>query len=614
MTAASGTALARPGTAFRRAAAEAAMSASAAAATARAAFSTTHSKSNTNTNSGNIGARGSSSAAVVSSTVTGAGAKNVGSSEYASASDFDNVYGDGGDGDGAGDGGLSSGGARALTPSMVAIRVLNAMAAILPPASNASAGPSPTANTSNTSAEAEANDDELRAFLASPLCPTNVMSSSVNPVTTTDALFDAALAPSHSSANTSSSTSSDSSSGSSSSSGSGSSSSSSRSAVAVSSLLSSWDPSSLPPRVSHRVWAFPRLYLDRLHLDDLSTLDLCTRTTHLYLQHNRVPSDLPESALAHLAPTLRLLSLASNGLTAVPPAVGALRRLKVLDLRDNNIAFESLMGAEIPDSVQHLWLSGNPCVHGPSDRAQLGYRAVVVGSMPRLRSLDGVAVSARERAEADARAEAAGSATDDGDDDADDDDDDDGGIDNADDLDDENEDDDDDYDEEGNPISTSASKGLVGKGFDPLEEEVLQMIAARTLYRDTSSNNDSNAVTDDPYLTATAPVSAGAAGAGKSRLDLLTASLLDKSLARSSALQQQRSERERALADWKQTKMKELEDAIAQRGSADRNGDGDGDGEIGPEDENELRQLQRDLEEDEREEREDAARAAKSNM
>jgi len=315
-----------------------------------------------------------------------------------------------------------------------------------------------------------------------------------------------------------------------------------------------WDPTALPPRVSARVWGYPRLYLDRLNLRDLSSLDLCGGTTHLYLQHNDLDDGgVDAAAWDHLAGSLVLLSLAANRLASVPP-VGGLSRLRALDLRDNRIEWEALMGAEIPDAMEHLWLGGNPCVRRD------GYRALVIGSLPMLRTLDGVTVSRAERAAADAAAAAAGV----------------GGSD-----DDENDNDNDgDKDEDAEEEEEDDDVGLFGAGNgdgdlknksadadddndSALEKDVLTTLAMRRLLAAGPVYGPPATTSAGAAANAGAVVGAPSAAAG--RLGSLTDALLGKSAQRAAAFARGRDERAAQLAEWKGGKLKEIEAAVRAR-------------------------------------------------
>ena len=167
-----------------------------------------------------------------------------------------------------------------------------------------------------------------------------------------------------------------------------------------------------------------RLRLDGLGVTRIDSLEAFAEATHLYLQRNDI--DLMEG-LDGLA-ALRFLCLAGNRIAAIE-GLEELDALQLLDLRDNRIA--DLDGAYLPDGLRRLFLAGNPCASRPGYReVRIGYLRVecgvcsvglpvcashfhsssprspppaapfqlIISSLPELDELDGVPVTAAERA------------------------------------------------------------------------------------------------------------------------------------------------------------------------------------------------------------------------
>ena len=99
------------------------------------------------------------------------------------------------------------------------------------------------------------------------------------------------------------------------------------------------------------------LYIDRLNLNDLSTLKDFRRLTHVYAQHNLLQSIpfLPESVI--------FLSFANNTITDIKNLTH-LTNLQFLDLSNNKI--QTFDNDELPLKLVVMRIKGNPCEMHPS--------------------------------------------------------------------------------------------------------------------------------------------------------------------------------------------------------------------------------------------------------
>ena len=114
--------------------------------------------------------------------------------------------------------------------------------------------------------------------------------------------------------------------------------------------------------------------------------------TALYLQHNRLTST--RGVDGETLPRLRFLALQGNRLRAVAE-LGTLRHLALLDLSENpNLSRLDELVSAMPSSMRFLSCAGCGCA------ADGDYRAALVASLPRLKKLDGVDVTGRERDDA----------------------------------------------------------------------------------------------------------------------------------------------------------------------------------------------------------------------
>lgn len=114
--------------------------------------------------------------------------------------------------------------------------------------------------------------------------------------------------------------------------------------------------------------------------------------TALYLQHNRLTST--RGVDGETLPRLRFLALQGNRLRAVAE-LGTLRHLALLDLSENpNLSRLDELVSAMPSSMRFLSCAGCGCA------ADGDYRAALVASLPRLKRLDGVDVTGRERDDA----------------------------------------------------------------------------------------------------------------------------------------------------------------------------------------------------------------------
>ena len=141
-----------------------------------------------------------------------------------------------------------------------------------------------------------------------------------------------------------------------------------------------------------RIMELTRLPLDRLRLDSMDGLDVCTGATHLHLQHN----ELREIDSLEFFDRLKYLTVSHNQLTRLA-GLSHLKTLQYLDASNNLIA--RVDTRELPVQLMALELTGNPCTK--SD----GYRAQLIAALPKLFSLDELNVSRGEGEEDDEEGE-----------------------------------------------------------------------------------------------------------------------------------------------------------------------------------------------------------------
>ena len=114
--------------------------------------------------------------------------------------------------------------------------------------------------------------------------------------------------------------------------------------------------------------------------------------TALYLQRNRLTSTRGVDGAT--LPRLRFLALQGNRLRAVAE-LGTLPNLALLDLSENpHLGRLDELVASMPSSMRFLRCVGCGCATDGD------YRAALVASLPRLKKLDGVDVTGRERDDA----------------------------------------------------------------------------------------------------------------------------------------------------------------------------------------------------------------------
>ncbi len=114
--------------------------------------------------------------------------------------------------------------------------------------------------------------------------------------------------------------------------------------------------------------------------------------TALYLQRNRLTST--RGVDGETLPRLRFLALQGNSLRAVAE-LGTLPNLALLDLSENpRLSRLDELVSSMPSSMRFLSCVGCGCATDGD------YRAALVASLPRLKKLDGVDVTGRERADA----------------------------------------------------------------------------------------------------------------------------------------------------------------------------------------------------------------------
>ena len=114
--------------------------------------------------------------------------------------------------------------------------------------------------------------------------------------------------------------------------------------------------------------------------------------TALYLQRNRLTST--RGVDGETLPRLRFLALQGNSLRAVAE-LGTLPNLALLDLSENpRLSRLDELVSSMPSSMRFLSCVGCGCA------TDVDYRAALVASLPRLKKLDGVDVTGRERDDA----------------------------------------------------------------------------------------------------------------------------------------------------------------------------------------------------------------------
>ena len=114
--------------------------------------------------------------------------------------------------------------------------------------------------------------------------------------------------------------------------------------------------------------------------------------TALYLQRNRLTST--RGVDGETLPRLRFLALQGNRLRAVAE-LGTLPNLALLDLSENpRLSRLDELVSSMPPSMRFLSCVGCGCA------TDVDYRAALVASLPRLKKLDGVDVTGRERDDA----------------------------------------------------------------------------------------------------------------------------------------------------------------------------------------------------------------------
>ena len=114
--------------------------------------------------------------------------------------------------------------------------------------------------------------------------------------------------------------------------------------------------------------------------------------TALYLQRNRLTST--RGVDGETLPRLRFLALQGNSLRAVAE-LGTLPNLALLDLSENpRLSRLDELVSSMPSSMRFLSCVGCGCATDGD------YRAALVASLPRLKKLDGVDVTGRERDDA----------------------------------------------------------------------------------------------------------------------------------------------------------------------------------------------------------------------
>ena len=140
--------------------------------------------------------------------------------------------------------------------------------------------------------------------------------------------------------------------------------------------------------LSDRLMDLKRLRLDRLRIDSMDGLDLCSeKCTHLMMQHNW----LTEIDGLQFFDKLQYLVLSHNRLTIID-GVSHLRSLQYLDASHNEIARVPRPSSQLPcDSLMALELNGNPCAEID------GYRAQLISGLPKLLYLDEVRITNTDR-------------------------------------------------------------------------------------------------------------------------------------------------------------------------------------------------------------------------
>mmetsp|Transcript_42701 Transcript_42701/g.134544 ORF Transcript_42701/g.134544 Transcript_42701/m.134544 type:complete len:382 (-) Transcript_42701:1358-2503(-) len=120
---------------------------------------------------------------------------------------------------------------------------------------------------------------------------------------------------------------------------------------------------------------------------------MCPELEILYLQHNLIPKIENLKRLRDLD----YLNLALNNIKKIE-GLDRNEKLRKLDLTVNFIDIENLLSVEslrVNHNLRELFLIGNPCTEFQS------YRLYVIGTLPQLEKLDGHAITATERIQAE---------------------------------------------------------------------------------------------------------------------------------------------------------------------------------------------------------------------